>query len=271
MGSNEITGGRLRNEQGFTYLGVLFLVVLMTIVAAAAVTLASFQDQRDKERELLFVGKEFSLGIERYRRAHGQAPEPYPLQLEDLLRDRNQLVTVRYLRKIYRDPMSGSQQWGLVRDPKGGIIGIYSLSLRRPIRTTPIPGDSVAFAKATTYQDWKFFARKETPTLVGYEGDAGVAITGLGGPAARMSAAAVPGDNSTDMLSANSPDGYPGSASTPVISNSQAPVPARSGSRAGAVTNYVPGQAYPTNSNGVYDDQHPAPPPPPPVTTDFGE
>ena len=143
-------------ERGFTYLGVLFVVALLGVTAALASTTASFESQRERERELLFVGRQYAVALERYRAAHARSGQPYPATLDALLGEGKPRV-VRYLRRLYADPMTDGAEWGLVRTPAGGIVGIYSLSERMPIRRQPYYGDEpFDIANARSYRDWVF-------------------------------------------------------------------------------------------------------------------
>ena len=150
-----------RHARGFTFLGLLFLILLMGLMAAAAATTWSFSGQRDREQELLFVGHEYRVALARYVAAHARQAQPYPTSLEQLLGNDDRLVPVHYLRRLYFDPITGGADWGLVKTPQGGISGVYSLSERRPIRTVAPSGAAepgIAFAKAASYRDWVFSA-----------------------------------------------------------------------------------------------------------------
>ena len=145
---------------GFTFLGLMFLIVLMSILAGAAATTWEFRSQRDKELQLLFVGHAYRAAIIRYAQAHARDREPFPTDLKLLVEDGDQLVPVRYLRRLYFDPITGGADWGLVRTPTGGITAVYSLSEKRPVRVVaPVgPSDGIDFTHAKTYQDWVFAA-----------------------------------------------------------------------------------------------------------------
>jgi type II secretory pathway pseudopilin PulG len=143
--------------RGFTYLGLMFIIALLGLMSALAGSSWSFIAQRDQERELLYVGREYRLAIERYRQAHANLPQPYPTSLAQLLGGKERLLTRRYLRRLYLDPMTGSADWGLVQTAQGGIVGVYSLSDRSPSRTVGIYSDErIAYARAKTYRDWVF-------------------------------------------------------------------------------------------------------------------
>ena len=144
-------------QAGFTFLGLLFLIFLMGLMAAAAATTWTFSAQRDKELDLLFVGREYRFALGRYAAAHARQPQPYPTSLEQLLDDPGRLPPARYLRRLYFDPMTGSTEWGLVRNARGGITGVFSLSAQAPVRRQALdPRDGIDFAKATSYRDWIF-------------------------------------------------------------------------------------------------------------------
>lgn len=149
---------RAARGRGYTYLGVLFIVSLLSMTAALASVVWSTVQRRENERELVFVGRQFAAAIESYHRARSGAPgPPYPRELEQLLLDDRALAVRRHLRQIYLDPMTGSRQWGLIRRPDGGIVGVHSLSGRAPLQRATL-ASGLSFPVATSYRDWRFIA-----------------------------------------------------------------------------------------------------------------
>lgn len=142
-------------ERGFTYFTVLILVAIMGVGLAAIGTMWQQAAKREKERELLFIGSEFRRAIGTYFERSPGAPQ-YPRSLEDLLVDKRLPVVGRHLRKIYYDPMTGTQDWGLVKEPGGGIVGVYSKATGKPLKIAGFREDDKGFATALTYADWKF-------------------------------------------------------------------------------------------------------------------
>jgi type II secretory pathway pseudopilin PulG len=145
-----------RTQHGFAYLGMLFAVALLGASLGATGTLWQLEQRRERERELLFVGHQFRLAIAAYYR---QTPGPikaYPRRLEDLLRDTRYPNTVRHLRRLYRDPLNGEAQWGLVRAADGGISGVYSLSDAAPIKVANFALRDRGFEGKRRYSDWRF-------------------------------------------------------------------------------------------------------------------
>lgn len=143
--------GRVRrstSQRGFSYLLLLFAVAALGIASAGSALLWSTLAQTDRERELLFIGGEFSRALQRYFDASPAEPKRYPATLQDLLEDKRQPTPLRHLRKLYFDPMTRSQDWGLVISG-GQIRAVYSKS-EQPARITLLPawvdatGDKVA-------------------------------------------------------------------------------------------------------------------------------
>lgn len=146
-------------EQGFTYLGVLFLVMLMGMALAGAGQLWSTTSQRARERDLLWVGSQYAQALRSYYRASPGVAQ-YPATLEDLLEDNRFPQTVRHLRKLYPDPLTGDSDWGLIHSFDGRIAGIYSQSRRTPMKQAHFPAQWVEFEGMGSYADWRFVAEK---------------------------------------------------------------------------------------------------------------
>ena len=144
---------RLRiRSSGFTYIGILLAVAILSISLAAASTLWSTVVQRDREAELLFVGEAYRAAIEHYFRQGGQLPQ----ELEDLIQDDRGPAVRRYLRRLYPDPITGQLDWEIIRTPDGGISGVHSVSTKAPIKRANFPAREVAFEDAECYCDWRF-------------------------------------------------------------------------------------------------------------------
>jgi type II secretory pathway pseudopilin PulG len=140
---------------GFTYVGLLLAVAIMAAGLAAIGEIASTAAKRDREAELLFVGDQFARAINEYVAASPGAQQ-YPPTLQDLLADKRYPNIRRHLRRIYPDPMTGRTDWVLVRGPGGGIVGLHSQSLARPLKTASFPQGYESFNGATTYSAWQF-------------------------------------------------------------------------------------------------------------------
>ncbi|MDO8990576.1 MAG: type II secretion system protein [Sideroxyarcus sp.] len=112
--------------------------------------------RREQEKELLFVGNQFRQAIEKYYTHSQGRMQRYPLSLDDLLRDSRYPSVQRYLRRIYRDPVSGTGEWGLMKGPEGEIYGVYSLSEQEPLKQGNFSPANKNFEGKTKYADWVF-------------------------------------------------------------------------------------------------------------------
>ena len=140
-------------SRGFTYMTVLFIVAIITAGLALVGEVWETAAKREKERQLLFVGNQYRQAITRYYLA---GKNQYPRALEDLLKDPRQPGTVRYLRQLYTDPLTGSAEWGIVKSPDAGIAGVYSKSEDKPLKIANFKQRDAGFESAQTYADWKF-------------------------------------------------------------------------------------------------------------------
>lgn len=165
-----------RARRGFTYLGLIFVVAMLGLAAAAAGAVWSVVAQRDREAELLFVGQQYRMAIEQYQRRSPPGAPRYPLRLEDLLRDTRALLPTRHLRRAFPDPFdfnpsTGGPVWGLVRDREGGIVGVHSLSSGVPMKRIGFPS-GLAFESARSHRDWRFIAPSAVALAVEASADA---------------------------------------------------------------------------------------------------
>lgn len=142
-----------RHNAGFTYIGVLFAVAMLGAGLALTGEVWQTLAVREREAELLHVGNEYRVAIARY---YLSVQRQYPRALADLLKDPRQPGTVRHLRRLYRDPVTGSDEWGLVRAPDGGIAGVYSRSEDKPLKSGGFAVRDQDFEGREKYSDWKF-------------------------------------------------------------------------------------------------------------------
>jgi type II secretory pathway pseudopilin PulG len=145
-------------ERGFTLLWALFFAVALGIGMAALGNVWHTLAVREREQELIFVGDQYRQAITAFRRAAPGGQGRYPTSLAELLADPRFPNTVRYLRKPYPDPITGSKTWGLVTDPAGGVTGVYSLSEAQPFKTAGFPAADKDFAGKSSYREWVFSA-----------------------------------------------------------------------------------------------------------------
>lgn len=106
---------RLGRSRGYTLVALAIGMTVMLVLVAAILPLASTEAQRDKESELIFRGLQYAEGIRVFRRRYGR----YPNTLKELIE-----VKPRSVRKLWKDPITSSDNWGIVRvgDPATGAV-----------------------------------------------------------------------------------------------------------------------------------------------------
>ena len=145
-------------QKAFTYIGLLILIALIGIALTATAELVSTVVQREREQDLLFVGIAYANAIDSYRR-NSPGVRQFPSTMEDLVKDPRFPNTRRHIRRLYRDPITESSDWGIVRGPGNGIVGVYSKSQREPLKKAGFPRRHEYLAGAKQYSEWRFLAR----------------------------------------------------------------------------------------------------------------
>lgn len=152
---NKMRSGR-HAQKGVTYLWMLFLVFLISLGLGKSLEVYSAQIQREKEAELLYVGELYRDAIKAYYLSSPGSVKTYPEKLEHLLRDPRHLSTRRYIRTLYPDPLTGLS-FDVVLSPEGGVKGVRSTSMRRPIKDSGFADFVVISSPVKSYGDWLFF------------------------------------------------------------------------------------------------------------------
>ncbi|MGB4812287.1 MAG: type II secretion system protein [Methylophilaceae bacterium] len=142
-------------RNGFTYIGLLIVIAIAGIGMAAVGVLWKTEMQREHEKELLFIGHEFIEAIVSYYNATPSGVKQLPKTLDNLITDQRLPIIKHHLRKLYIDPMTGKADWGLILH-KGTIVGVYSLSDVKPLKTHGFEVGQEGFATAKSYRDWQF-------------------------------------------------------------------------------------------------------------------
>ncbi len=146
----------LRNQRGAALLVVLILAVILGLGAGIAGNTWKTMVQRAKEKELLFRGEEYRKAIESYFLGNNVGQKGgLPSSLEDLLKDPRALHTVRHIRRLYSDPMTG-EEWFIIRNKSKKIIGVRSTSTKMPFKKDGFAPPYEKFSEAETYEEWEF-------------------------------------------------------------------------------------------------------------------
>src|SRR5579864_7449043 len=121
-----------RGEGGWIMLTLLLAMALLAIFSAAMVSSITFEIKRDREEEMIHRGVQYSRAIRAYYKKFGR----YPTKLEDLESSNN----MRFLRKRYKDPITGQDfkllHFGEVKLTFGAGIGGGGLNGATPVNNT---------------------------------------------------------------------------------------------------------------------------------------
>src|SRR5438445_12961896 len=119
------TAGK-RNEHGYALLVVVFLTTVLLISTVSIAPNVLTEGRREKEKEMIWRGKQYTRGVKLYYRKMGR----FPTSLADLTKPK--LGSLRFLRQAYKDPMNVQDgSWRLIYvGPAGQLIG--SLKPQQP-------------------------------------------------------------------------------------------------------------------------------------------
>ena len=158
------------NQRGFTYLGLIILLAILALVAAAGLKMGTVLQRAAAEEELLEIGAQFSEALRSYAAATPPGKPTQPPTLQDLLKDPRFPNPRRHLRKIFVDPITGKAEWGIVwLGDKVGVLGVYSLSETRPLKIANFDIRFLNMENREKISDWKFL-------MAGGESSLGTAI-----------------------------------------------------------------------------------------------
>ena len=144
-------------QQGFTYFGLIVLVTIIGLVGAATLKVESLLRRAQAEEELLEIGAEFSRALRSYAAVTPRGQRQQPESLKDLLRDPRFPNPRRHLRKIYVDPVTGKDEWGIMYlSGETGVIGVHSLSDSKPLKVANFDARFQNFEDAELISDWRF-------------------------------------------------------------------------------------------------------------------
>ncbi len=113
------TQSRRRNaESGYALITILFLLGVVAVMLARSLPRDAMSAERTREEVLIYRGEQYARAVKLYFREH----QRYPETLDDL----EETDGVRFLRRRYRDPMTGEDEWRLI---KMGTDGRFEDSL----------------------------------------------------------------------------------------------------------------------------------------------
>ncbi len=101
-------------ESGFALLFVFLLAAGIAISLMMQVPRFAFETARDREEMLIERGEQYKRGISLFFRKTNRLPQ----KIEDLENTNN----IRFLRRRYKDPMTGKDEWRIIHAGPGGAL-----------------------------------------------------------------------------------------------------------------------------------------------------
>lgn len=153
-----IMTGNVKTQRGFAYMALLVVIFSSLLVLTKAMPDIYQTAKREREAQLFFVGQQYQRAIANFYENRFVAIKRYPRSFDELLVDNRSPKAQHYLRKRYRDPITQTNNWGLILNEQDQIMGVYSLSNGHVLKKN-IEGEHVTIsnvAGAEQYSDLKF-------------------------------------------------------------------------------------------------------------------
>jgi hypothetical protein len=204
---------RNRAEHGYALLFAVFLAAIILVSTMAASLSVVTDGKREKEKEMIWRGKQYVRAIKLFYRKNGR----FPADLDDLSKPK--IGSIRFLRQTYKDPMNKADgTWRFIYvGPSGQLIG----SLKpHPLLQLPTPATPAATAGASAATSGFGSATPSPGSQPGTPGTPpGTAPGTPGAPGtAPGSAAGTPGDASSGQSGQpGQPDLPPGNVDSPTV------------------------------------------------------
>lgn len=158
-GSGGAIPANRQGVRGFTLVWAMAALAVLSIGLAAVGSNWADQSRRDQEQDLIRIGAAYARAIASYHQSSPGSVKRYPPTLQALLDDQRTVGLRRHLRELYPDPITRAANWGLVRAPDGGVLGVYSVSSAAPLRQTSQDLGVAVLAAAHRYDEWKFIPK----------------------------------------------------------------------------------------------------------------
>ena len=127
------------SESGYAMLFVFVLAAAIAITLIMEMPRFMFERQREKEQLLIDRGEQYSLAIRRYYAKF----QRWPTTMDDLENTNN----LRFLRRQYKDPMTGKADWRIIHE----AAGVLTDSLVHPAPTQPNATNTPGTAPNATF------------------------------------------------------------------------------------------------------------------------
>lgn len=145
-----------KQSTGFTYIGILLTIALLSTTLAVAGNTWSLSSRRGNEKQLIFIGQAYRKAIASYYNATPLGAHQYPTSISDLILDTRGTKPARHLRERYADPLTGTTDWELLTFPDGSIFGVASRATGTPLKQSNFSVWEETFEGAKCFCNWRF-------------------------------------------------------------------------------------------------------------------
>jgi type II secretory pathway pseudopilin PulG len=161
----------MTGKKGYLVVMLMLAVFAISLGALIAVPFWQTEVRREKEEELIFRGKQY---VEAVRLYVLKNPGRFPSSLKELL-------DKKFIRKLYKDPMSATGEWNLVLNPASagqgaaGEAQVYIVpekvlsSVRQPIVLGVVSSSTKPSVKIyndqESYDKWLFYFGQDPKKL----------------------------------------------------------------------------------------------------------
>jgi hypothetical protein len=145
-------------QNGYALLLIMFFLAALALTLAAATPNLLTQGRREKEKEMVWRGKQYVRGINLYYKKYHR----FPQQLEDLYKAK---TGIRFMRQEYKDPLNSVDgSWRLIYvAPDGRIVGSLRKNQNMYFGAAPPPAGSQAALVGNSFSSSSFFAGSVSP------------------------------------------------------------------------------------------------------------
>jgi len=134
---NSARGSRLTaHEDGYTMVAIVLGMMILAIVIMGVAPAVATVMKREREKELLFRGKQYARAIALFQKRYGR----FPTELKELYENRP-----RTIRKLWKEPMCNCPDWHVIYqnspdalNPGGGGSGLPGIDASNPFAERPI-------------------------------------------------------------------------------------------------------------------------------------
>lgn len=133
-------------QRGYVLLVILLMLVIAMLALLSMAPAIAQQIRREREEELIRRGRQYAVAIKRFYKKFGR----YPTSLEELENSNR----MRFLRRRFKDPMTESGEWRLIRfgEVKTTPTGLFGKPLNVGVPAAAVGTPVSALGGATSGQ-----------------------------------------------------------------------------------------------------------------------